>query len=473
MADVLRVSTPINGNPSTLQSGNTQGVNVNQVGATRVEQNGQVAVNPQQPEIQSPAYDTGSVFQTFANKLTDTPALTQTLEKLLLGALVDNGTVNAEGVDTSNGVPTLLSELAEKLHMDESQILQNLIFQKDQSTGFSAKVFDILREISENDVSAETTNHIGRFLKAVDSYTSAQETMKGIMTQLGNILERIPRSYAENVRKVMGELIMEPDSDGMAENLKLLKETVLPMLGKYVSTTNDLGATRDRIQLLMQDLSRLNLSGSEELDQRFTELLDYARYNLNLPADKLQSLKNLFEEVIHEKSEPQNEFIDSLAKALTNTDGLSSTGRTMVDDTINALLLNRSVYMPFNHIFLPFMLDGTFMFTEMWVEKDGAGKGAASDKSDAMKRVYLNFDIQGLGKFQAAIGLTDNSIDCLLNCPESVADSQADIETDIAKIFTDNGFSVNSIQSSNDTFKTELEVLHKIYEGRGSINVTV
>lgn len=471
MADVLRVSTPVTSDPSMLQSGNTQGVN--QVGATRVEQSGQAVVNPQQQEVQAPLYDAGSVFQTFANKLTDTPALTQTLEKLLLGALADNGTVAAEGLSSAGNVPTLLSELAEKLHMDESQILQNLLFQKDQSTGFSAKVFDILREITQTDISPETTNHIGRFLKAVDSYTNSQETMRGIMTQLCNILDRIPRSYAANVRQAMGELIMEPDSDGMAENLKILKETILPMLGKYVSTTNDLGVTRDRIQLLMQDLSRLNLSGSEELNQRFTELIDYARYNLNLPADKLQSLQNLFEEVIHNKTEPQNEFIDSLAKALTHTDGLSSTGQTMVNDTISALLLNRSVYMPFNHIFLPFMFDGTFMFTEMWVEKDGAGKGATGDREDPMKRVYLNFDIQGLGKFQAAIGLTDNSIDCLLNCPESVAEAQNDIETDIAKIFTNNGFSVNSIQSSNDTFKTELEVLHKIYEGRGSINVTV
>lgn len=471
MADVLRVSTPITSNPSMMQPGNAQGVA--QVGATRVDQIGQVVVENQQPEVQSPLYDAGSVFQTFANKLTDTPALTQTLEKLLLGALADNATINADGVTSTGNVPTLLSELADKLHMDESQILQNLLFQKDQSTGFSAKVFDILREITQNDVSPETTNHIGRFLKALDSYTNSQETMKGIMTQLNNILDRIPRSYAENVRQAMGELIMEPNSEGMAENLKLLKETILPMLGKYVSTTNDLGATRDRIQLLMQDLSRLNLSGNEELNQRFTELLDYARYNLNLPADKLQSLQNLFEEVINNRTEPQNEFIDSLAKALTNTDGLSSTGQTMVNDTISALLLNRSVYMPFNHIFLPFMFDGTFMFTEMWVEKDGTGKGAAGGSNDAMKRVYLNFDIQGLGKFQAAIGLTDNSIDCLLNCPESVAEAQGDIETDIAKIFTNNGFSVNSIQSSNDTFKTELEVLHKIYEGRGSINVTV
>ena len=189
MADVLRVSTPITSNPSMMQPGNAQGVA--QVGATRVDQTGQVAVENQQPEVQSPLYDAGSVFQTFANKLTDTPALTQTLEKLLLGALADNATINADSVTSTGSVPMLLSELADKLHMDESQILQNLLFQKDQSTGFSAKVFDILREITQNDVSPETTNHIGRFLKALDSYTNSQETMKGIMTQLGNILDHM------------------------------------------------------------------------------------------------------------------------------------------------------------------------------------------------------------------------------------------------------------------------------------------
>ena len=270
----------------------------------------------------------------------------------------------------------------------------------------------------------------------------------------------------------MGELIMEPDSDGLANNLTVLKNQILPMLGKYITITNDLGATRDRIELLIQDISRLNLSGKEEITERFTELLDYARFNLNLPADKLQNLQNLFREVLLTREETRNEFIDSLTKALSQTDGLSTTGKTMINDTITALLLNKSVYMPFNHIFLPFMYQGNFVFTEMWIEKDGKNSSQRNDK-EKTKRVFLKFDIQGLGSFQTAIGITDNSIDCIVDCPEEMSEINEKIETDIAKIFTRNGFTVNSVETAHDSFKTELEVLHKIYDGRGSINVTV
>ena len=349
---------------------------------------------------------------------------------------------------------------------------KNILFQKDQSTSFGSEIFNVLREIAQENYSAETTNYIGSFLKALDSNNNATQTMKGIITQLNNILDRIPRSYAEGIRNAMGELIMEPDSQGLQDNLKHLKETILPMLGRYVSTTNDLGATRDRIQLLIQDISRLNIGGQDEVNERFAELLDYAKYSLNLPADKLNELQNLFNKAVNSKVDLQNDFIDSLAKALTQTKGLSTTSQAMINDTVNALLLNRSVYMPFNHIVLPFTFDGNFMFTEMWVEKDGHSAGGVAGE-DKTKRVYLNFDVQGLGKVQAAIGLTDNSIDCLLNCPDTVADKSKTIENDIAKIFTENGFSIGNIKSSGDSFQTELEVLHKIYEGRSSINVTV
>ena len=467
MADVLRVTTSVNtSTPAPLKPGASGATNqVDKVGHATT---GQVGTNL--PEIKSPIYDSGSVFQTFATRVSETPDLTETLQKLLIGAMSENAELAA--AEGENAIPSLLGELAGKLNMSEADILQNILFQKDQSTSFGSEIFNVLREIAQENYSAETTNYIGSFLKALDSNNNATQTMKGIITQLNNILDRIPRSYAEGIRNAMGELIMEPDSQGLQDNLKHLKETILPMLGRYVSTTNDLGATRDRIQLLIQDISRLNIGGQDEVNERFAELLDYAKYSLNLPADKLNELQNLFNKAVNSKVDLQNDFIDSLAKALTQTKGLSTTSQAMINDTVNALLLNRSVYMPFNHIVLPFTFDGNFMFTEMWVEKDGHSAGGVAGE-DKTKRVYLNFDVQGLGKVQAAIGLTDNSIDCLLNCPDTVADKSKTIENDIAKIFTENGFSIGNIKSSGDSFQTELEVLHKIYEGRSSINVTV
>ena len=470
MPDILRVSTPIANTPPAAQPGSA--TSTTQVNATQISAANKIPENVTQEDLQSILYDAGSVFQTFADKITETPALAQTLEKLLLGVLVDDNEIALS--ETAETAPTLLSELAKKLNMNESEILENLLFQREQSTSFSSKLFDVLRDITNADSSEQTTRHIGLFLKALDSYTTAQDTMKNIIIQINNILERIPRSYAANIRTAMGDIIMEPDSEGLAANLQILKEKVLPLLGKYVSITNDLGATRDRIQLLTQEVSKLNLSGKEELAERFTELLDYARYNLNLPPEKLHSLQDLFREVISSHEETKNDFIESLTKALTETENLSTTGKTMINDTITALLLNKSVYMPFNHIFLPFMFDGNFVFTEMWVEKDKYKEGGSSKKEDDnFKRVYLKFDIQKLGKFQAAIGYSDNSIDCIIDYPEGITENQEKIETDIAQIFARNGFTVNSVKTSHDTFKTELEVLHRIYEGRGSINVTV
>jgi len=477
MADNLRITTPLNSNDNINKLKPNRGADpLATIDPSRV-----IKKDAQNSQADKSNLDftlnRNSVFQAFLQRMQQTPALSQTLQKLLTGAIAQEATQASQGINgEQNSVEALLSKLASEIKMDESQMLSNILFQQQNSTTFNSDLFKVLRNVSDQATETpEIKDYVGRFLKAYDGFFSSDETMSGIINQLKDIIKYIPRAYREEIESQMSNLTSSATQAEFETNLKILKEQTIPTLGKYVIASNDLGETRERITLLVHDISRLNVSSKAEVAERFSELMDFCRYNLNIPQGKLLLLSELFNKEMQVGQKPQNAFVDSLMDVLMNNsaDKLTNTGQAMLRDTITTLLLDQSAFMPFTHMLLPVNYNGTFMFSEIWVEKDGSNKSQEYDIDSRAKRLYLSFDIQGLGNFQAAIGLSGNTVECHINYPESMKDSDNDIKTNIGKIFANNGFNVKRVVSLPETFQVENEVLRKIYEGRNSIDVTI
>lgn len=474
MADNLRITTPLNPNDSINKVKPNRGTDpLATIDTSRV-----IKKDAQNTQADKGSLDfslnRNSVFQAFLQRMQQTPVLSQTLQKLLTSAVSQETLQEVNG--EQNSVESLLSKLASEIKMDESQMLSNILFQQQNSTSFNSDLFKVLRSISGQEAeTSEVKNYLGRFLKAYDGFFSINETMSGIMNQISDIIKYIPRVYREEIESQMSNLT-NPTTQGELEmNLKILKENIIPTLGKYVISSNDMGETRERITLLVHDISRLNVSSKAEVTERFSELMDFCRYNLNIPQGKLILISELFNKEMQGTQKLQNTFIDSLMDVLMNNsaDKLSSAGQAMLRDTITTLLLDNSAFMPFTHMFLPINYNGTFMFSEIWVEKDGANKTQENDVEARSKKIYLSFDIQGLGNFQAVVGLSGDTVECQINYPQSMKESDNEIRTSIGKIFANNGFNVKRVVSLPETFKVENEVLRKIYEGRNSIDVTI
>ncbi|MEG2015664.1 MAG: hypothetical protein RR069_01000 [Oscillospiraceae bacterium] len=474
MADNLRITTPLTPNDGLGKvRSNREADPLATIDPSRIIKKDANTQNPNKNSLDS-AFNSNSVFQTFAQRMQQTPALSQTLQKLISGAL---GQENIQGAAAKgNSVEELLSKLASEIKMDESQMLSNILFQQKYSTTFNSDLFKVLRNISGNaEENPEVKDFLGRFLKAYDGYFSSSETFTGIVNQLKNIIQYIPKVYRDEIESLINNMNQSTSQEVMEENLKILKENIIPLLGKYVIASNDLGETREKIALLVHDISRLNVSTKAEVAERFTELMDFCRFSLNIPQDKLSQLNKLFMKEMISTEKPQNAFMDALMNVLMNNspDKLSRTGQAMLRETITNLLLDQSAFMPFNHIFLPIQYNGTFMFSEIWVEKDAEGKKRNKGENPDAKRLFLSFDIQGLGKFKAAIGLIGNNVECQINYPDNLKERGDDVLGNITKIFQNNGFKVSHISYMPETVQVEAEVFRKIYDGRSSIDVTV
>lgn len=471
MLDNLRITTPI---PATDHVGkavpNKETPAVIPTDPTKVTTRNQNDQSGQKNNLDM-TWDNRSVFQKFTSQLQQTPGLSQTLQKLLLSTVTHQHLAN-----TASPLNALLTQLANCTKMSKQEIIDNLIFQQKHSTKFSGELFEIFRNLMKANGSPELKEYLGQFIKSYDGFTSAGETLAAISAQLKEIMAYIPRSYRQELEEQISLLPTATDKESLSTALFLLKEKILPLLGKYISDFNDFGEIRGRVSLLMHNISRLNVGSQEELVNRFEALINHCRYQTNISAPDLNRLRLLFMENLTRPQQLKNDFLDALIKVLfaSNREGTSSTRQTMLNDTVQTILLNNSVYMPFTHLFLPIQYHNNFLFSEIWIEKrEEKENGKSGGNPEKPLNLYLAFDIEGLGHFKMSIAWTEQKVNCKLNYPEQLRNDDYSIRREVTKIFAENGFLAENVDTASDLSRFADILMKKVYERKREVNVTI
>ncbi|WP_283607798.1 hypothetical protein [Faecalispora anaeroviscerum] len=472
MADNLRITTPIPG-----------GENVNRLNPAKPADRAVVnpaLVPPANADRQSGQQNNAefsfllnrnSVFSRFIQQLGNTPDLSQSLGKLVFEVM------GRAGAEQGASISESLRQLTQVINMGREGIVQNLLFQENNRTQFSGTLFQMMRQILEQNPSKMLEQKTAQFLKAFNAYSGAGETTRAVIHRLIQISEQIPQPYSGQLQQMTQELTDELPIENLNQNLTALKEKIIPFLRRYISATNDFGRVRDNITLLVHDLSRLNISSREELAEKYTALLDYCKYDLNFPPQKLNEMTSVFLEHMGRLETPkENRLLDSVLRLLTeNASGPSQRGQELFQNTLSSLLMDNSVYMPFHHLFLPLAFEGKYLFGEIWVEKEEDSDGRqTADGRERSRQIILTFDIKSKGYFEAFLTLTGKKISARLNCPAEFAPDAKAISTAVSSIFARNGFEPEAVELSAGAPPSAAKtILKKIHEGRRIVDVTV
>lgn len=473
MPDNLRITTPSTG---------TEGINRLQPprhpdSMTPIDPSRVTQPNADKQGEQNTGFDfllnRNSVFSRFVEQLNQAPQLSQTMQKIVFDLF--SRTVNPDNVAS---VSPLMQELSSKIQMNKAGILENLLFQSENQTKFSGTVFDVLRDISSQNPNSDFDFHLSELLKAYDGFLSIKDTTASIVKQLNFMAKQIPRPYSTQLQTLTAELVTDQPVENLGQNLALLKEQIIPHLGRYVSTTNDFGPARRSIALLTHDIARLNTSSKPQLAEKFSKLLDYCRYDLNFSPSKIEDLHDMFlNRLIEASQDPKNQLYDTLLRLLAegSQEGTSNLSQALYKDTVTSLLINQSVYMPFHHIFLPINYNGQFLFSEIWVEKDEEHSSSEkTDKKDKVTRLFLTFEIKSLGNFEACVELMDNKVNFRMSCPPSLEKESTQISSRISEIFAHNNLSAENVEFLPPNAPTVAQrIMKKVYERKSGIDVSV
>ncbi len=361
-----------------------------------------------------------SNFQTFLQRLRETPSLVDSLSKLFMGR---PGTVVLSGM--SEGIAMEMSQVLEMLQMNEQEFLRFLTGQFKTGTRFGGALFALLRSAYSKAASDTVRNDILQFLKQYSDYSSTAHVERNILRNLKNMSQSIPRSWAENLQELIAQLENGMAAGDRKGNLKLLQNEIFPYMAKYVERTHDLGKARNLLTMLALDIARYENGGEENLFQSFHQLNGYAGLKEQLAGFDDKALMMLLNSTEFARASQSNQFADHLtaaaARALRGEGDVET--QEVFKQIVSAMLINESVYMPVNHFIIPLEWDGRMMFSELWVDPDAEEERKKEDRDrrggggNTLKFLF-KIDIQSLGFFDIIMTSREKSVDLRIFCPD-------------------------------------------------------
>ena len=472
MANILKVTTPPSTNYNNTVKGSPQVVQnpqiKNQVDLQRVPRNDEREA--QQGLGRQPMHYTSNYNKFLENVQSATPA-THILRELF-GSSLEGAT---QLVGENSELARELTELFEMMQLDEGDFSAFAKSQFRSASPFQSALFDVLRSLMNKSRSVELKSDILKFTKMFNDMTSGERLLGSIELHLQQLSESIPRSDAQLLQKLIENLKLHAKNGDTQHNLNLLKNSILPLLSKYVSRTNDLGKTRDLLSLLSLNISRYENGSRENVLAALKNLTMYNSFKERIGAMDQSALNSILERLENEKAAMSNPFADKLSsimeKGLSGQAGYEN--RIVFENLARSILVNESVYMPLLYSLISAEVNGKQLFSEMWIDPDD-GNRSLIDEKERIHRIYLRFNIEELGSFDMIMNMKEGKVDLQLLCPEALEKNYRQIREDIGKIIEKNSLRHNQIYvEAGSTELSLMEVFPRIKEGRNNINVSI
>lgn len=418
--------------------------------------------------------NSNSVFEKFIQALKSSPELSEGGKKLILNRQFINYNIKNDPV-----LNTLFESFLKNIEMNDKEIIDYLRFQQNTYTKFHGDFFDSLRILLKSNSGNEDFKNILRnFLKSYDCFISSNETYGSIFSTLKNIKDSLPNVLQEPYNELVNKMISDNLTNSTDLNLSVLKNDILPFIGRYIAKMNDFGPVRDYVSVLIHNIVRLESGSRENFSTDLDNLFDFIKFNLNVSDGDLEKIKmsliNSYETTTNVKNEAIDSFLKLIESGIKNSENVVNKG--VMEDMTESLLINQNVHMPLMHMFLPLNYNGMFMFSELWIskttEEEGNKKGKYEPKD--IYKVFITFDIQNVGYFETVLIYKDSVVSLEIFVPNSFKSYLDKIKNDIGKILTSKSMSVSTIFINECVKKRKLhEVFNNITERKNGVNVIV
>lgn len=418
-------------------------------------------------------YNPNSVLERFIQSLQNSPVLAEGARKLLLSKQFINHNINSDPV-----LKPLFESFLKNIEMNDAEILNFIKFQQGTYTKFHGEFFDALRVLLKSAPDSKDFKAVLKnFLRSYDCFVSAEETTKSIDAALKNIERNLPAILKKPFGE-MAEKLIPGGAGAMDSNLGLLKNEILPFIGRYVSKMNDFGPVRDYVSVLIHNTVRLETASKDNFSNDLENLFEFIRYNFDVGEEYIEALKASLINTYETSSDVKNNSVESFLELLKTgaRDSESLAGKSVMGDMAESLLFSHSVHIPLTHMFLPLNYNGMFMFSELWIGKEyeeSSGKKGNTGYQQSYK-VFVTFDIQSLGYFETTLTLKDSNLALDIYVPGNLSEYIEKIKNDLNVLLSKNNLNVTNMTVQESVKKRKFnEVFSNLAERKNGIDVTI
>ena len=412
-----------------------------------------------------------SNFQTFLQRLRQTPGMAESLSKIFAGG---ERTIVSSGL--GEGIAEEMSKIIEMLQLSGEDLLDFLKGQFRAETRFNGALFALLRTAYMKASSDGVRTDILRFLKCYVNFSSTAHVEESMLRNLARMADAMPGSWAMKLRQLSAKLENGIAAGDRKGNLLLLQREIFPYMAEYVERTHDMGLPRMLLNLLALDVARYENGAQENLLEAFHQLTGYGTLREQLGKIDDEALLALRKNSQFNQNSSAVQFSNHLAAAAARA--LRGEGSAEVQQAfsnlVSAMLINESVYMPINHYLLPLEWNGRLLFSELWVDPDAEeGERKKGGRGTGVK-ILFKMDVQALGCFDVILTSQGNEADIRIMCPEKMLPFSKQIEQSLSEILARNDLVPSKVMVRKQERPVTLtEVFPKIFERRNSINVKV
>ena len=396
-----------------------------------------------------------------------------------------------------NEVGSLVEKLLLSMKMDSpEEITDFLQNQREVQARFTGPFFNQLRAMLAQNSSNRLQELALRFLKGYNDYSSGAHLLQQMRSLTSDIGQLLYRSYREEFQELLNGMNWAAENGDTLQNMAVINQRLIPFLASYISATHDYGPIREATMLLIfhavryqngeeNNLLKLfgDMTGNKsftrmfkgDVDESLKELLQSASRQVQRPTEGISSwlIANKEDYPNAENKSAISDFADGMANLLLK----GANGQAGLENVqqfysiINGMLLNESVYMPLLHFLLPFQYEGNNVMSEMWVDPDAKRD---SDEGGRKIKLFLKFDIQGLGKFELLMIMQDRETRLQLMVPPQLAKEDKKIHTEVADILKRNGFRFSQLLVRERVRDRRIdEVFPEMREKERTINVRI
>ena len=276
MSNILKVTTPtvgydnsINNKPSPSQQAEDLSIK-NPVEANKVGRADGRTESGNNDGGKGVAYD--SNFGSFVQSLRDLPKLNEIMSKMIFG-----GMANIVESGIGKGTAADIQAFFQMLEMSPEKLNEFLKAQMAGANRLQGPLFDVLRQIMDEATTVELKAGVLDLLKKYNDMSSGKHILENIKGTLEEIEARMFRNDRDGLERLAMRL-KQHSMDANAANTRLLKEQIIPYMGKYVAENLVKNLIKADIPVKRAKVAILGFTFKENCpDTRNTKVIDIIR----------------------------------------------------------------------------------------------------------------------------------------------------------------------------------------------------
>lgn len=364
--------------------------------------------------------------------------------------------------------------LFNNLLISPENIVNEIVKQENNSSVFKGELFDFLRNLSKTSSSVEKKLAIANFLKSLNGHISKKDIIESLINNLKFLQDEYSSSniLCEEIKNTIENL-----QKNSTENFNNTKKSLLSLFEKL---ENSILFNEKNNKII--SISRYNLSRFIDNKSYLRESIDNLLKHIDSEADKDFFVKLVGDFILEFEQNSKNiEEKSSVMKSLSRIiekqaldSNISQINSEKIEKIINSLLSSPCNFTPLLHFIIPVEYMDIKSFAEIWIESSFEQEN--KDENDKNKNIhmFITFEVEQIGRFEAELFVIDNNIDLILACPEQYLEAFSSIDKNIKESLKESMYNFREIKIEKfEKTKSLMEVFKDLPKKRTGLDVTI